>query len=239
VIVATAMAVLVLPAWVFGTPLQIMEMQWSIAPVYLYRSATQNLHFELAGPTYNDNITIRPGGGIKVQGESTYRYKLSGAKMKLTTSPRISDNSTTEGQAIAWFDDGATLTITGAIRDSANGNATVFSGTLLTATVMNNIRVYEDKVDSNRLLIGSINFQVTGGELQTGSNSGIKLGPTFDMGLDFANCVQMPGYAPMTNFSSDIQGNADDGGLVQCTPEPSVIALILLGTIFGFSGKRK
>ena len=178
---------------------------------------------------YEDNYSVNPTGVIgqfMLDGDSGYNYEIRGGAIELTSSPLLQDTSYATSYPINTFNPyiarglfggGAVITISGYITTAGGTEVLSDYGTLIEATVNANFYGLEQTYSPNFLGI-QLHFDITGGELFTGEQTGFALSPEFVTDITLRYCTQFDQTA-LKDFSSDI-------GYAQ----PSIIQINAIGT---------
>ena len=161
-------------------------------------------------------------GNLQAGGRS---YTVT-ASLVLTPAGLLTDSSS-GGVASATFQNNqagaiSTLSIIGSIKDNLT-NAIVFpNGSLLTAQANGNAGALESLTS---IFAVTQNFAITGGELATGSATGITLWPNFRAAYDLRTS------GTIDDFSGNIGYNAGTSGVAFEVPEPLSLACLGLGAL--------
>jgi hypothetical protein len=198
-------------------------------------------------------------GGILVDyyssGGTWEDYELRSGTIDITSAPLLNDTSYEWNTMNPWIARGefggagsVTLTISGSLWETKDGQpgTEIFSGAILTAILTESFEVSEKETPQ---IMGSsmdaqMIFQITGGELKTGTVTGLSFATnqiTLDMLL--VNCTQQdqPGMF-LTNFQSDIDYlNPSEIQInpLYSAPEPGTAVLMVLSSLFLRSKKKK
>jgi hypothetical protein len=184
--------------------------------------------FQLVDSMGSDVVQVSDSMGVVNTWENTlYDYRITNATFSMTPCSLVNDNNPGGVVADGTFTGGAMLSVIGSIQQMQNGlnvGSPLFTGTLLTATMEDdNWDLEEDSIliDSVR---GDQPFVVTGGELATGSVSGLKM-------LDFNGVFTMDlNASSITDFSStDYISFMPQIQFVAPVPEPATMLLLLTG----------
>lgn len=194
--------------------------------------------------TYPSDIV----GQILLDGDSGYNYEIRGGSIELTPAELLADQSYATSYPTSLFNpyiaqglfskEGVTLTISGYI--TTIGGAEILSdyGTLIEANVRADFYAVEQTYSASFLNF-QLYFDITGGELFTGQQTGFALSPEFVSDITLRYCTQY-GQSSLKNFTSDI-GYAQPS-IVQINaignepvPEPATFVLF---TITGLMIKR-
>jgi hypothetical protein len=170
-------------------------------------------------------------GNFQLEGDSDWNYEIRGGSITLTPSRLLEDVSGEygAGRAVGLFENGATLTITGSITTVNGGQVLCPYGTLIQATVTDNFYGVEESISPNFLDL-QMEFQITGGELFDGAQTGFVLSQTFTTDITLRNCTENGGS--LMDFTKDIGYAAPS--IVQISshddyPAPEPASLVLFG----------
>ncbi len=174
-------------------------------------------------------------GIIKLEDDLNWNYEIRVGSITLTPSRLLEDVSgnlvygLAPGQAAGHFENGATLTITGDITTINGGQVLCPYGTLLQATVTDDFYGVEESISPDFLDL-QMEFQITGGELFDGAQTGFVLSQTFTTDITLRNCTE--GGGSLRDFTDDI-GYAEPS-VVQINshddyPAPEPASLVLFG----------
>lgn len=191
-------------------------------------------------------------GQILLDGDSQYNYEIRRGLIELTPARLISDQSYATTPPLSYinpyiakgfFDsEGVNLTMSGYITNAGGTEILSEYCTLIEANVTADFYGLE-QVYSASFLSFQLHFEITGGELFTGQQTGFALSPEFVGDITLRYCTQF-GQSALKNFASDI-GYAEPS-IVQINaigndpvPEPSTFVIfVLAGTLIRNFRKR-
>lgn len=174
-------------------------------------------------------VPIATGMGVINTWEPTlYDYRITDATFTMTPCTLITDNNPGGTLADGTFTGSADITVVGSIQMvdgvGAPVGAPLFTGTILTATMGNATWDLVERAIPAESVRGSQPFTVTGGELATGTVSGIKM---LDSDSVFTLDLNM---TAITDFSSgDYISFMPQIQFVAPVPEPATMLLLLAG----------
>lgn len=191
-------------------------------------------------------------GQFRIDGDSSYNYEIRGGSIEITPSRLIQDQSYATSYPVSSFNpyiakglfdgDGVTLTMNGYITTVGGGEILSDYGTIIEATVTADF-IGTEQLYSASFLGFQLHFNITGGELFTGAQTGFALSPEFVADITLRYCTQT-GQTALKNFASDI-GYAQPS-IVQFNavgdvpvPEPASIVLFGLAVMLTRKYKRK
>jgi len=206
-------------------------------PKYIYKIPVGQTpgKFQLETSAGSTNVTISL---VHMRVNEVWGYDIVGtARYNLSGSNLLSDNSTS-GKALGHFDDGATLTISGSIKNLSTGS-TIYTGTILTATVSDEFDMYEDEPLNPNWMHAHQNFTVTGGALSTGEAEGLRI-MDFVAHYSFKLCTVEGGTNIQNLQGGNIKASLGNGSIqiAAPTPEPGTLGLLAIAGMVGL-GKRR
>ena len=225
--IVTAGAVVLLYVCIFAnaTILQVSDIQIACpGTFYKYTSGS-------GGLTMNLSCT----GLLKLEGDTTYNYSLSSAKI-IISSALVTDTSS-GGYASGLFQGGQTITITGTITDKTTSTV-VYTGTILVATMdISSSQTWSLVESASTAINGGVDFNPS---TTVGLGSGITYGSdvlkigAFSSYFSFKSLMTDP-----TKFAAT-QTLMGTSSTVQLTaiPEPASI-LMFVSALLALRIKRK
>jgi hypothetical protein len=204
---------------------------------------------------FNNNNTFRINLAImKAEGDTAFNYQLYNSGVNFQTTFNLGPSAMYDdysaynnpanpdpARSIAKgsFREGAVLTLYGWIR---NKKTTEKWGpfNILTAVVQDDFAIEESSLPSTNQLIFQQHFRVTGGELATGSVTGLTLS-NFTATYQFNGCTQSPNSG-VQDFQNTIYRASNSQVQFLAVPEPmSIILLSTAGLLLSLkrNGKKK
>lgn len=236
-----------------------------LLPAFVSAQLISDLHYNLFGgdafyvpdefSLYEDFTwdSAKPTGTFRLAGDDKYNYEIRGGSVQSTPSTLMSDQSypgipgLNDYVAKGYFASGATLTLIGSIWhvvDDEFGNPLIedeifASGALLTATVNNNFYVKEEDFLPNELFL-QLDMTILGGELATGTVTGMQLEPhaIADITLKFCSQYDNPGLRVDDFTGDDISYLSPSIIQMYSAPEPLTAVLLGFGSLLAIRRKR-
>jgi hypothetical protein len=230
----TIMSIMAVPA--LGA--YITDISMVTNPKYIYKIPVGQTpgKFQLENTSGSTNVTISL---VHMRVNEVWGYDIVGtARYNLSGSNLLSDNSTSGGKALGHFDDGATLTISGSIKN-LDTQQTIFTGTILTATVSDEFDMYEDEPLNPNWMHAHQQFTVTGGALSTGEAEGLRI-MDFVAHYSFMLCT-VEGATNVLNLQQgNIKASLGNGSIqiAAPVPEPGMLGLLMFSGIVGLRKHR-